>query len=138
MARRGLFAEQPLQISKLPSFRAEHFPYSGPYPWLDQPDASDRIESKLRQGEIDGEEAAQCRYWAANGYIVLRALIADPVLDAVWEAYEKAIGSGRIALPPDQASPDDPYPGRFLNPHKKIGAFCRILSTPACCAGFAC
>ena len=65
MARRGLFAEQPLHVSKLPAFRAEHFPYSGPYPWLDQADASERIEAKLRQGEIDAEEAQQCRYWAA-------------------------------------------------------------------------
>jgi hypothetical protein len=130
MARRGLFAEQPLHVSKLPAFRAEHFPYSGPYPWLDRADASDRIEAKLRQGEIDGEEAEQCRYWAANGYIILNRLIADPVLETVWDAYEKAIGSGRIALPPDPASQDDPYPGRSLNPHKKIGAFCRILKHP--------
>src|SRR5437867_2199674 len=48
MALRRLFAEQPVKLSRLPSFRAEHFPYSGPYPWLDQPDALEQIEVKLR------------------------------------------------------------------------------------------
>jgi hypothetical protein len=131
MAHRGLFAEQPLHVSKLPSFRAEHFPYSGPYPWLDQPDALDRIENKLRQGEIDKEQAEQCRYWAANGYIILGGLFEGCILDDVWNAYEKAIASGKISLPTDAACEDDPYPGRFLNPHKKVGgAFCRILKHP--------
>jgi len=127
MARRGLFADQPLHVSRLPSFRAEHFPYSGPYPWLDQPDALDRIEDKLRRGDIAPDEAQQCRYWAANGYIILKNLIGSSVLDEVWAAYERAIRLGKVTLPPEPASDDDPYPGRFLNPHKKMGALCQIL-----------
>ena len=35
------FADAPLNTFRLPSFRAEHFPYSGPYPWLDLPDAEE-------------------------------------------------------------------------------------------------
>jgi Phytanoyl-CoA dioxygenase (PhyH) len=130
MARRGLFADQPLHVSKLPSFRAEHFPYSGPYPWLDQPDALERIAAKLRQGEISSGEADQCRHWAAKGYIVLDRLIDDRILDEVWEAYENAIRAGKVTPPPDPACEGDAYPGRFLNPHKKIAAFCRILKHP--------
>ena len=130
MAHRGLFADQPLNVSKLPSFRAEHFPYSGPYPWLDQPDAPDRIERKLRQGEISAEEAEQCRYWAANGYIIIPGLIGRAILEDVWDAYEKAVRSSKIRLQADPAGEDDPYPGRFLNPHKKLGAFCQILKHP--------
>ena len=130
MAHRGLFADQPLNVSKLPSFRAEHFPYSGPYPWLDQPDALDRIERKLRQGEINAEEAEQCRYWAAHGYIIIPGLIGSAILDDVWDAYEKGVQSGKIGLQRDSAGEGDPYPGRFLNPHKKVGAFCRILKHP--------
>jgi ectoine hydroxylase-related dioxygenase (phytanoyl-CoA dioxygenase family) len=130
MANRRLFADQPVSISRLPSFRAEHFPYAGPYPWLDQPDALDRIEKKLLLGEITSEDAKQCRKWASQGYIILKNLVDGPILDAVWGAYENAIHSGRVKLPPEPAGEDDPYPGRFLNPHRKIGAFCQILKHP--------
>lgn len=130
MTPRGLFAHQPVNLSKLPSFRAEHFPYSGPYPWLDRDDASEQIEHKLAAGAITALQAEQCRYWAQNGYLVLNKLFDDATLDAVWSAYENAIQSGKIILKPEPASDDDPYPGRFLNPHKKLGAFCRILKHP--------
>lgn len=126
MAR--LFAEKPLNTSKLPAFRAEHFPYSGPYPWLDQPDALERIDART---DLSEAEKAQCRFWNQNGYIILDKLIEDPVLDAVWTSYERAVESGRIRLPAELAGEDDPHPGRFLNPHKKAGAFCRILKHPA-------
>jgi len=129
MAR--LFAEKPLHTSKLPAFRAEHFPYSGPYPWLDLPDAPQRIDEKLRGGELTASEASQCRHWAGQGYIILEGLIEDPVLDLVWDSYEHAIASGKIKPPAEPAGEGDPWPGRFLNPHKKAGDFCRILKHPA-------
>ena len=129
MARRRLFADQPVNVLTIPSFRAEHFPYSGPYPWLDRPDALERIDAKLRAGEINEEEAGQCRSWAANGYVIIKNLIDEPTLDEVWNAYEQAIRSGKIKLEREPASDDDPYPGRFLNPHKKAGSFC-ISSAP--------
>ncbi len=121
------FADQPLHISKLPAFRAEHFPYSGPYPWLDLPDASERIADKLQSREITREEAAQCRYWSENGYIVIGNLFEGGVLDEVWQAYDEAVSKGKIKPPREAAGEHDPYPGRSLNPHKKIGDFCRIL-----------
>jgi hypothetical protein len=130
MASRRLFADQAVNILKIPSFRAEHFPYSGPYPWLDRPDASERIEQKLQAGELTPEEAKQCRNWAANGYIILNNLVEDETLHDIWSAYEHAIGTGKIKLDAEAASDDDPYPGRFLNPHKKAGSFCRILKHP--------
>jgi hypothetical protein len=119
-----LFADTPLNTSKLPAFRAEHFPYSGPYPWLDQPDALARIDAR---SELTAEEGEQCRHWSEQGYVILNKLIEEPVLAEVWQAYERAIAAGRIRLPAEPASHDDPHPGRFLNPHKKAGAFCRIL-----------
>src|SRR5260370_11560520 len=127
---RRLFADEPVKYSKLSAYRAEHFPYAGPYPWLDRPDALDRIDDKLRRAEIDLEQAEQCRHWASQGYIILRKLIDESTLDNVWNAYEKAIQVGRIKLQPEPAAADDPYPGRFLNPHKKTGAFCQILKHP--------
>jgi ectoine hydroxylase-related dioxygenase (phytanoyl-CoA dioxygenase family) len=127
MAFRRLFAEQELKLSSLPSFRAEHFPYSGPYPWLDLPDAEEQIALRLREGTLTEEAAALCRYWSANGYVIVRNLIEHEALDDVWRNYEKAVAAGKIKLLPEKAAEDDAYPGRFLNPHKKVGAFCRIL-----------
>jgi hypothetical protein len=120
-------AEQRVNFSKLPSFRAEHFPYAGPHPWLDLEDASEAITAKQRAREITAEQAAQCHLWSENGYIVLPRLFDDETLDAVWNGYEDAVHRNRIKLEPERAASDDPYPGRYLNPHKKVGAFCRIL-----------
>src|SRR6266851_7669255 len=125
-----MFADKRVKVSRLPSFRAEHFPYSGPYPWLDRPDALEQIDNKLRSGAINEEEARQCRYWADNGYIIIENLIEDRVLDAVWNAYERAIHEGKIRLDAEAAAADDPYPGRYLNPHKKSGAYCQVLKHP--------
>ena len=127
MARRGLFADEPINIAKLPSFRAEHLPVSGPFPWLDRSDALKRIDQKLLQAEINNEEAEQCRHWVAGGYIVLKNLLEEKLLDEVWAEYEKAIRAGKIVLPAEPASNDDPYPGRCLNPHKRAGAFCQAF-----------
>ena len=121
------FADQAVKFSQVPAFRAEHFPYAGPYPWLDRADALERIDEKVQRGELTIEEAGQCRLWSANGYIILKKLIDDHTLDTVWGVYEKAVASGRIHLEPEPAGDGDPYPGRFLNPHKKSASFCRIL-----------
>ena len=127
MPSRRLFADQPLKRSQISSFRAEHFPYSGPYPWLDCDDAEARIAAKLANNEISAAEADICRYWASNGYIVIENLFDPATLDAVWKGYEAAIQAGRIKLPPEPAGENDPWPGRYLNPHRKTSAFCRIL-----------
>jgi hypothetical protein len=120
-------ADQPIKPSRLPSFRNEHFPYSGPYPWLDRDDALDRIAARLESNEISAAEAEICRFWVLNGYIIVENLFDSDTLDAVWESYEKAIRAGRIKLPPELAADNDPWPGRYLNPHRKCAAFCRIL-----------
>lgn len=124
------FADQPVKLSRIPSFRAEHFPEAGPYPWLDGDDALERIAARLERGEITAGDAEICRYWVENGYVILENLFDFATLDAVWDSYEKAIGAGRIKLPGEAAGEGDPWPGRFLNPHKKSGAFCRILKHP--------
>jgi hypothetical protein len=127
MAFRRSFAEQPVNTSRLPAFRAEHFPYAGPFPWLDLNDAAEQIETRLRNKQLSERDAELCRCWAANGYVILPGLVDPHTLDAVWAAYEKAIQTGRLQLQPESAGEQDPYPGRYLNPHKKLGAFCRIL-----------
>jgi hypothetical protein len=131
MAFRRSFADQPVNTSRLRTFRAEHFPYAGPFPWLDHDDAPEQIEARVQRGEITDTEAELCRCWAADGYVILNRLIEDAVLDDVWEAYDNAVRKGRIVPPPELVGDHDPYPGRYLNPHKKLGAFCRILKHPA-------
>ena len=121
------FAEKPVNVAELPSLRAENFPYSGPHPWLDQPDALEQMEARLRTGQLTASEAEQCRYWRENGYVILPKIIEDRVIDDVWQAYEKAVETGVITLKPELASEDDPYPGRFLDPHQRVDAFCQIL-----------
>ena len=125
-----LFADEPVNLLKISAFRAENFPYSGPYPWLDRPDALEQIEGKAQRGELTAEEAGQCRHWVADGYIILKGLIDPDTLDEVWNSYEAAVSEGKIALAPEPAGSGDPYPGRFLNPHRKCGAFCRITKRP--------
>jgi hypothetical protein len=107
--------------------RHEDFPETGPHAWLDRPDALDQIDRKLAAGTLTDEEAAHCTHWAEQGYVILQGLIDESTLDAVWGSYEAAIAAGKIQLPPESASDADPHPGRFLNPHKKAGEFCRIL-----------
>src|SRR6185295_15607092 len=53
---RDMFAERRVNISRLPSFRAEHFPPAGPLPWLDRESAVDLIEGRLSRNEISREE----------------------------------------------------------------------------------
>jgi ectoine hydroxylase-related dioxygenase (phytanoyl-CoA dioxygenase family) len=130
MATLGSFADQPIKPSRLPSFRAEHFPYSGPHPWLDCDDGPDQIAVRLARQEISAPEAETCRDWVANGYVVIENLFDAATLDAVWEGYERAIHAGRIKLPPEPAAANDPWPGRYLNPHRKSPAFCRVLKHP--------
>ena len=122
-----LFAEKPLKLSQLPSYRAEHFPLAGPYPWLDLPDAEERIAARLSRKEITEQQAALCRYWCANGYVILPRTISDDLLDEVWTTYEQAVACGKIHLDPEPAADGDPYPGRFLDPHRNSGIFCRLL-----------
>ncbi len=118
------FAEQKVKLATIPAFRAEHFPYSGPYPWLDQADASVEIESRLARGAITASQAEMCRKWSGDGYVILPKLFEPEILDRVWNSYERSIAGGRIKL---DREPGDPHLGRFLNPHKRVGAFCEIL-----------
>jgi ectoine hydroxylase-related dioxygenase (phytanoyl-CoA dioxygenase family) len=117
-------ADVPVDYSRLPAFRAEHFPDSGPKPWLDQDDWRERI-SKLPQ-----PEAEICRQWAESGYVVLPKIIPEALLDEAWQAYEQAVRRGSIQLPADAAGADDRLPGRSLNPHKKISRFCKVAKHP--------
>ena len=124
------FAEVEISADLLEKPRFEKFPYAGPFPWLDQPDAGARIDAKLAAGLITANEAALCRVWSEKGYLILERAIEPAVLDEVWAEYENAIASGVVELKSEGVSPDDPWPGRYLDVHLKVPGFCRILRHP--------
>ncbi len=127
----AFFGQQPVDESTLPAYRAEHFPYAGPHPWLDRPDWAEQVEARVRQGVLSAEDAELCRHWARGGYVILRGAMDAGLLDAGWQGYERAIAAGAITLPADKISPDDPWPGRYLDPHLKVPELCPVMRHPA-------
>ena len=114
-----LIAETPVDFSRLPAYRAEYFPDSGPKPWLDRDNWSEQIKA------LPAEQVAICRQWAETGYVILPKLIPESLLDTAWQAYEQSVQRGVITLAPESAGEGDRLPGRFLNPHKRVRPFCR-------------
>lgn len=125
----ALFAEVKIDAA-VEKPRFEKFPYAGPFPWLDRPDAEAQIEAKLSAGIIGEYEAAQFRCWKNFGYIILERAIEPDLLDEVWAAYERAIADGTVTLDPESAGEGDPWPGRFQDVHDKVSAFCRVMRHP--------
>jgi len=124
------FAEVKVRAQSFEKPRFEKFPYAGPFPWLDRDDADTQIEARLAAGTIGEYEAEQLRCWKANGYIILERVIEPELLDEVWAAYERAIADGVIELSPEKIEPDDPWPGRYQDPHMKVPAICRVMRHP--------
>jgi hypothetical protein len=123
----GFFAEQSVDLGAVPTFRAEHFPYAGPHPWLDRPEWESLLAQKQSRGEISDADAELCRHWAQHGYIILKGCVEPAVLDTAWAAYEAAVATGRINLRVDKINADDPWPGRYLDPHLKVPEFCAAM-----------
>lgn len=121
----ALFADAEVDLKKMDYFRPELFPYAGPHPWLDLEDAEERIQEKLKAGEISEEQAEACRYWKENGYFIIKNCFSKTEIDQAWEDYERAIAENRVELNKDQ--PDDPFPGRSQDTHLKVEAIARLL-----------
>jgi hypothetical protein len=117
-------AEQPVDFSRLPAYRAEYLPDSGPEPWLDCDDWSRQVKA------LPVEQAALCRHWAETGYVILPGLIPESLLDTAWQAYEQSVERGVIKLSPESVGDRDQLPGRFLNPHKRVRQFCGVAKHP--------
>lgn len=123
----GFFGNKAVELDQINKFRSEYFPYEGPFPWLDRPNAKERIKEKLEAGEITAEEAEMCIKWEKDGYIILKNVVPNEKLDSMWGSYEAAIADGTVELKPEKICDEDPYPGRLLNPHHKVPEFCSLL-----------
>ncbi len=130
IAATPFFGEQPVDLEALPGYQAEYFPAAGPFPWLDQPDWREQIAARVAQGKLSEAEAAACRQWAEEGYLILERGVAAELVDRAWAAYEAAIAAGTIQLKAEPISPDDRWPSRHLDPHSKVPEFCEILRHP--------
>lgn len=119
----------PVEVATVGAARAENFPSSGPTPWLDRPDAPQRIADRLARREITEQQAALCRKWASDGYVILKGFFSAERLAEVWAAYEAAIADGRVVPPPEEY--EEGMPGRVLNPHFKVGPVRAMLADPA-------
>jgi ectoine hydroxylase-related dioxygenase (phytanoyl-CoA dioxygenase family) len=124
------FGDVRVDFEAITNPRAEKFPNAGPFPWLDRSDAKGRIDARRKAGKLTRAEAKQLRFWVENGYIILKCAVEPEILDEAWAAYEAAIRDRVIELPPEPAGPNDPYPGRFQDPHMKVPALCRIMRHP--------
>lgn len=121
------FAEQAVDLDTIRDYKLEKFPESGPLPWLDAPDAREKIEAKLASGEISPEQARLCRAWVRDGFIILQNFFDHAFLDQTWRAYEAAVREGRAALQPEERVPDDPLPSRSLDVHLTVPELHRLL-----------
>ena len=129
--RQSYFAETPVDLNNVKSYCIEEFPQCGPCPWLDSPDALEQIAARERAGELSAEEADVCRKWVRDGYVIIKGLFDHDYIDAAWAAYEKAVEDGLVKVEAEKVSDDDPYLGRFLNPHLAVPEFGRLLHHPS-------
>ncbi len=126
----SLVADEPVDIGCVKVFRAENFPNAGPTPWLDRTDAREVVAGHEAAGKLMPSDAEMCRKWIDDGYLILPQAIPSDVVDATWAAYEEAVKRGAITLEPEAVSPEDPFPGRFLNPHFHVAELDRLLKHP--------
>jgi hypothetical protein len=128
--RQSYFAEQSVDLRRMKEYRQELFPAAGPLPWLDRPDAEEEIARKVGRGELTPEQAANCREWRRDGYVVLPGLLSAEYLDGVWAAYERGIAQGTVVLQPEQKIEGDPLPPRSLDPHLRVTELDGLLRHP--------
>lgn len=120
-------AERPIDVSRLRDLRAHYLPASGPVPWLDRPDAEERIAEREARGELSAEQAERCRRWSRDGYLVLEGVFAPAELDAVWSEFEQAIAERRFPDADTAQILEDGFPSRCLNYHATVEGLRRML-----------
>ncbi len=98
-------------------------------PWLDRTDWEAGVEKRLLSGGLTQGQAAWCRAFARDGYLVFEKLIPEDQIDRSWRAYERFYEAHREEFHPSNL-PGDPWPERYLNTHFSIPEIAEILHHP--------
>ena len=128
--RRFYEAKTPVDLNGLEAFRGEAFPKDEPACWLDRPDAADLVATRLAEGTITAAQADACRFWIANGYLVIPKLIDEATLDAAWADYVAAIDGGLLG-DPAFVNPARTLRDRTLDPHLRVPSVKALQHHPA-------
>ncbi len=120
------FAEKPVDLRRMKLYRREYFPKGGPVPWLDRPDADQRIDKKLARGDLSEEQAEQCRFYSKNGYLILERFHHPDFLDNTWKAVERAVHSGGLPVTLEAMTEGD-YEERFQDLHSRVPEVKEVL-----------
>lgn len=126
-AQLDFFADEPVDPRNVRLYRRESFPPAGPTPWLDRPDAEERIEERLASGEINNAEAASCRSWRRDGYLHITGFHDSRFLDQVWLAVEEAIEAGHLPVTLDTMTERGPWEGRAQDMHHIVPLLADLL-----------
>jgi hypothetical protein len=118
--RERYFADVPLDLPEGAPIDARKLPSSGPFAWLDQPDALLQVDERVARNELTEEEASWCRSFARDGFAILPRAIEHETLDRVWAKYEEAVASGRLHPSGEKKTADDPHPGHVMNGHTEV------------------
>ena len=121
------FAEEAVDLRKVRLFRRESFPDAGPAPWLDRPDAEERIAQRLDAGELSAADAALCRAWCRDGFVILPGFFDDAFLDQLWQSTVDAIEAGYIPVTLDAMTEGENYEGRALDLHVVVPELRELL-----------
>ncbi|MBK7858075.1 MAG: phytanoyl-CoA dioxygenase family protein [Archangiaceae bacterium] len=113
---RRYFAHQAIDTTQ-PVLDARAMPSSGPFAWLDHPDALVQVNERLANGLITEEQAEYCRAFVRDGYVILPRAIPADVLDRVWAKYSEGVAAGRVASSGEKKTADDPHHGHVMNAH---------------------
>lgn len=75
---------------------ATHYDYEDPdlTPWFDRPDALETIAARETAGELTSEEADHFRHFVTHGFIVLKGMLDEPLLQAIDSEVDDAIAKG--------------------------------------------
>lgn len=112
-----------VDLSRVEFVHQSLFPENvGPLTWLDRPESEELILDKVKNGQLTGSEADECRFYRDQGYFIARGLIDKSFVDSVFDEYLRAWRDGAIV----------PVPGdrRYLNPHLKLQLSDRLLRHP--------
>jgi hypothetical protein len=109
--------------------------------WSDSANALDIIDGKLEIGQITHRQAEALRFWVENGYVVLRGLLSESLINAAVADLDRAYSGGYKRLkfechqvPGEFWRPEMiPHPAKALDIHHFSAAVRELIFSPPRC-----